>query len=589
MKPFVSQFLASLTAVLLGLGILLAITIGIIASAISSATEKEEVEVASNSVLMLRMNRVLQDRAQDDPLQRLQGSPEAMDLTSTIKAVRKAKDDDKIKGIYMDLSTAGGGMASFQSLRDALVDFKESGKFIYAHSDILTERCYYLSSVADSIFMYPTGTMEWNGLVSNQFFLRGAFERWNMEPKVFKVGKYKSAAEMFTRKRFSEPNKRQLKAILDGFWTEMITDIGEARKLNPNLLDSLAANLAVVRPRQALQEHLIDGIMAPHQMDTLLKDKSGLGGDEELRLVKVKKYMKGDQSAEESENEIAVVYASGGIVYGETDNQGVIASRNLRETLRKVTANDDVKAVVLRVSSPGGSALASDLIASEIRQLREKKPIIASMGDVAASGGYYISAPCDDIVAEPTTITGSIGVIGLLLNSQDFFNKELGVTFDRVYSSNTEHADVGNPNRPMSKQEEQFIQANVDSIYEDFLQVVQRNRGFANTDSVHKIAQGRVWIGKDARDINLVDTLGGLDVAIAMAAQKAGLGTDYELAGYPEQKSSFERIADQLKGSKTAMTMQMMPRPMHQLMRTMVLNQDPRHAYTYMPWTMSIE
>jgi protease-4 len=388
--------------------------------------------------------------------------------------------------------------------------------------------------------------VEWNGLVSNQMFLRGMLDRWGVEPVLIRVGTFKSAAENITERQMSPANREQIGTMLNDMWNHILNGIAEARGRSAAELDSAASRFTVVTAQDAINVGLVDGVRFDDQIRATLRAKLGLGAEDDIRTIGYADYAEAQaQNAKFHENKIAVIYAVGEINYGAGD-ANTIGNLTLCRQIREAAEDDKVKAIVLRVNSPGGSALASDMIWREILQAKAKKPVIASMGDVAASGGYYISAPCDRILAEPTTITGSIGVIGLLMNTQKFFTNELGITFDRVYSNDNRYADLGNPNRPMSDYERERIQLGVNQIYRDFLTVVANGRGFANADSVDRIAQGRVWSGLRALELKLVDELGGLDRAIAIAAERANM-QEYRVVEIPRQREGLEAFFEGMK------------------------------------------
>jgi protease-4 len=546
MKEFLRQLLTSTLAYILGSVLLLLFLFIIISGRISSATEKSEIEIAENSILLLRMEGMMEERGGgQNPFAMLGGESGPMNLQRILQVLEGAKDDERIRGAFIDVRGAETGYASAEALRNALKEFRAAGKFIIVHGEVFTEKNLFAFSVADSVFLYPTGMVEWNGLVSNQMFLRGMLDRWGLEPMLFRVGSFKSAAENITERQMSTANREQITTLLNDMWNHMLKGIAQQRGTTPEVLDSLAARFSVVMAQEAVDARLVDGLRFEDQVRAAIRNKLGIGEEADIRAITVNQYY--DQmKVDFDENKIAVIYAVGEIQYGEGDAE-TIGNISLCRQLRTAREDENVKAVVLRINSPGGSALASDMIWREIILTKAKKPVIASMGDVAASGGYYIAAPCDRIFAEPTTITGSIGVIGLLLNSEKFFTRELGVTFDRAYSNQNQYADLGNPNRPMTDYERDRIQRGVDQIYRQFLTVVAQGRGFANADSVHPIAQGRVWSGARALELKLVDELGGLHLAIKAAAQKAGV-EQYRLLELPRQGEPLEELLKSLKG-----------------------------------------
>jgi protease-4 len=520
-----------------------------IAGLAASAGERKIVEVADNSVLTVNLDRPITERAGDDPFENLaalSGNVESgLGLNTILAGIHHAKTDDKIRGIYLKTGFFGGGTGSLEAVRNALEDFKKSGKFVYAYAEFYTESAYYLATTADSIFLYPTGVMEWNGLGSTPMFIKGTFDKLGIEPILFRGpgNKFKSYGEMYMRKNMSEENKEQIRELLNDLWLHMLEKMAASRKTDVAKLQNLANTLAVGGAQSALKAGLVDGLRYEDEVEDLIKAKMGLDKKKKLKLVSLEKYDDSFVPNSGKNNKIAVIYAVGDIQSGSGNNE-TIGSKTMVEALRKARLDDNVKAIVLRINSPGGSALASDVILREVVLAKKAKPVIASYGDLAASGGYYISAVCDKIVAEPTTITGSIGIFGVLFNTEKLFDDKLGITFDRVTTN--PYADLANPNRRMTPVEAQFIQTQIDTGYYGFLDIVKSGRGFASREAVNNIAQGRVWSGKRAKEIKLVDELGGLDVALKMAAEKAGVGDDYSVVDYPRYKTGIEQLMEVL-------------------------------------------
>lgn len=543
-KLFFGALLGSLAAGLL----LFFLGFWFIAGLAASAGQKKTVQVADNTVLAIDLARPVKERATDDDpfenLSALSGNDvSGIGLTTILAGIRHAKTDANIRGIYLRTGFYGGGTGSLEAVRNALVDFKQSGKFIYSYAEYYTETAYYLASTADSIFLYPQGVMEWNGLGSTPMFLKGTFEKLGVEPILFRGpgNKFKSFGEMYTRKNMSDENKEQIRELLNDLWLHMLDKMAAIRKTDVAKLQSLANTLAVGGAHSALNAGLVDGLRFEDEVEDLIKAKMGQDKKKKLKTIGLEKYERAIEEKSGQNNKIAVVYAVGDIVSGSGNNE-TVGSKTMVDALRKARQDDNVKAIVLRVNSPGGSALASDVIWREVMLAKKAKPVIASYGDLAASGGYYISAACDKIVAEPTTITGSIGIFGLLFNTEKLFDDKLGITFDRVTTN--PYADLGNPNRRMNPAEMQFIQTQIDTGYYDFLDIVKNGRGFASHEDVNKIAQGRVWSGKRAKELKLVDELGGLDVALKLAAEKAGVGDDYKVVEYPRYKTGFEQLME---------------------------------------------
>ncbi len=535
MKKFFGYFLASLLAGLF----MFFIGFLVVTSSLSSIGADKPTKVQDQSVLKINLTADIEEFKEEDPFEKILGDAEPLDLRTLQHAIRKASTDEKIKGIYLNVGMMGsGGWATIEALRNELLDFKKSKKFIYAYGEIYSKKMYYLCTAADQIFVYPTGAVEWNGLSSNPMFYKGALQKLEVEPKVFRVGTFKSAIEPFILDKMSDANRLQVQTFLDDFWNYILENISKARKVSVQDLQKYADQLTIQSSADAINYKLIDGAKHEDEVLDLLKKKSGLDKEEKVRFVNALKYGK-NYEPKKSENKVAVIYAVGNIVSGKSGDDNV-GSETFVNAVREARLDKNVKAIVIRVNSPGGSALASDVMAREIELAKKDKPVIASYGDVAASGGYYISAGCQKIFAEPTTITGSIGVFGLLVNTQKMFNNKLGITFDRVTTS--QYADLAYPNRPMSEYEAKVIQQGVNRIYGDFLNVVKKGRNFTDSLAVDSIAQGRVWSGIRAKQLGLVDEIGGLDDAIKMVAKMAGLGDDYQIITYPEPESFWKKF-----------------------------------------------
>ena len=514
---------------------------------------KKAITVAENSVLYMDLNGLeVKERHKDNPFANLPLSGmddiKQIGLDEIIAALKRAKTDKNIKGIMLNAGPLMAGWASVESFRDALEDFKTSKKFIYAYSEIYSEKSYYLATVADSIFIYPQGFMEFNGIASNPMFYKGLLDKLDIQPLVFRVGTFKSAVEPFILDKMSDANREQMTTILNDIWNHFVGIVSKKRNISPETLTELANQGKIENARSAVSAKLLDRIAYEDEVIELCKKKCGTEPKKDLSQIKLGKYINvTDEQAgakvSDSDKKIAVVYGVGDINSGKGSDES-IGSETIVKALRKARTDDQVKAVVLRVNSPGGSALASDVIWREVILTKKVKPIIASYGDVAASGGYYISAACDQIVAQPNTITGSIGVFGLLFNSEKMFKNKLGITFDRVVTNSM--ADLGNPNRAMTEAEAKLIQKGVEDIYGVFLNVVKNGRPtkFQDTLAVDAVGQGRVWSGSRAIEKGLVDELGGLNKAIFLAAKKAGLGEDYQVIYLPKEKEPFEALFD---------------------------------------------
>lgn len=546
MKAFWRNLLASFIAVVLG-GVFVLFLAFII---ITSAFDKEAPKVEEGSMLVVKLKGEMQERTPKSPFAALVGDDESVAYNKIMWCLKAAKTDDKIKGVVLHIDLPSMGVAQVEDIRQAILDFRKSKKFVYAYAEVYDHRSYYLASAADRIYMPPTGYVEWTGLASTPMFVKGTLEKLEIEPVLFRVGEYKSAGEMFIRKDLSEENRAQLKEYLNDVWRHWLKNIAASRKLNADTLSSLAGSLQISHAKTAKKAGMVDKLA---YMDQLLEDlKSVVKTDEKgiPNQIEINRYYETLKPGK-GEHKIAIVYANGGIDGGKGDEEN-IGSEGMARLLRRLRRDEDVKAVVLRVNSPGGGALASDVIAREVELLRKEKPVVASYGNVAASGGYYISAGCSRIFAQPTTLTGSIGVFGMWANLQPMMNRHLGITFDRVTTDGTPYGDVGNVMRPLNDLERARIQQNVDAIYQEFITVVKKGRGFASLQDVDRLARGRIYSGQDAKDLKLVDELGGMFDALNWVAKKAGLGDEYRVVEYPEMEDPIQKLLGGATGQDQA-------------------------------------
>jgi protease-4 len=546
MKQFFKMFFASFLAmVVLGV-ILFALTIGLIAG-LASGSKDEGKKIADNSVLVIDMDKTIHELGEENPFAVFGGENSySPGLYAITKSIKNAKTDDNIEGIFIKVSNTPNGWATLQQLRLALLDFKASHKFIYAYGEVIPQKSYYLATVADSIFINPVGSTELNGLVSQIPFFKGTLEKLDVEPEIFYAGKFKSATEPFRAEKISEPNRVQIQALQADIWNEFTNAVAKHAKVTPRVVNSWALGGVIQFPSDALRLHVVDALAYLDQVESLIRKRTGKKEDEKISYVELDEYANEvRRNRQMNDSRIAILFAEGEISDGSSNNTYQIASEDFVEQIRKIRKNDKIKAVVLRVNSPGGSALASEVILRELQLLREKKPLIVSMGDVAASGGYYIACQADSVFALPNTITGSIGVFTMLFNAEGLLKNKLGVTFDEV--KNAPYADFPTVVRPLSAQESQRMQSSVDTIYNIFKRRVAVGRRISET-FVDSIAQGRVWSGTDALGIGLIDGLGGLDRAIYSAARKANI-SKYQIVTYPEPVDKFEAIVRRLKGS----------------------------------------
>ena len=453
-------------------------------------------------------------------------------LIDLLEAIALAKNNDKIKGVYLELTTVQAGFASLEEIRNALIDFKQSGKFIVAYGESYSEGAYYLASVADKIYLPSSGSLEFNGLESEVMFFKGALEKLNVKVEVFKVGSFKSAVEPFILDKMSDSSRVQVKTFLNSIYDTYLTNVAASRKIDKELLQKISDSMLVHNAKDALKFQLITDLAYYNEVEAFILSKTK---EDKIKFVGYSTILEDKLGIENNaENKVAVIIANGEIRSGK-GNDEVIGSESLAAQIRKAREDNNVKAIVLRINSPGGSALASDVIWNEVVLTKKVKPIIASMSDVAASGGYYIAMACDTIVAQPTTITGSIGVFGLVLNIETFLKEKLGVTTDREKTG--KFSDVGTATRTLTAYERTIIQQEVNDIYEDFTSKAANGRNMQQ-DELKRYAEGRVWSGVDALKIKLVDKLGGLNDAVVIAANKAGL-KKYDTAYWPEQKNLF--------------------------------------------------
>ena len=540
------KFLGNVLAVIVGLFafsiVAMLIFFGII-GLVASSSEKE-VTLESNSILHLDLNgRTLVERTSEedlvfgsflDPF----GGENTAGLVNLKKAIGEAKTNENVKGIYLNAGLIGAGQAGLLELREALVDFKESGKFIVAYDEAYSEGGYFLASVADEIYLNPLGGIDFNGFSSEGIFLKGFFEKVGIKPEVFRVGEFKSAVEPFILDKMSPENRLQTQYFLDDINNHALELIAKSRGIAQDSLIRINHQMLVRKPKDAVTYKLATALKYEDEVHSILKEKLGLKEDDQIATINATDLGGMAKSKNiTSSNRIAVILAEGEIVDGNAD--GAISSEKFTKEIRKARKDENIKAIVLRVNSPGGSILASDVIWREMSEAKKVKPVIVSMGEVAASGGYYIAAPADTIVAQPNTITGSIGIFGIFFNVQELVNDKLGVTTDVV--STGELSDFGNMARPLSEVERTIIQSSVEDGYETFISRVAEGRGM-HPDSVRKIASGRVWTGSQAKARGLVDVLGGLDTAIGIAAAKIKAGDDYRVVYYPEKKPWFEEL-----------------------------------------------
>lgn len=549
MKQFFKFTFASLLGFFIGIFILFLVFAGIIAAAMSFGDK--ETEVKEKTILHLKFDQPIPDRSPKNPFANF--SPgnfepvQTLGLDEILESIEKASRDSRIKGIYLEFSGIPAYMATIEEIRNALLEFKSSGKFIIAYGDNADQKAYYLASVADRIYMNPEGMLLFNGLAGQVMFIRGTLEKLGIEAQVIRHGKFKSAIEPLIQDEMSPANEEQVLTYISALWDHMVMGISESRGISVEVLNAYADSLEATFTEDAVNLGMLDALKYENEMLEELADSVGTEKTKDLELLSLAKYVNVELEDDEKEgkkDKIAVIFAEGDIVDGKAED-GSVGGKSYAALIRKAREDEKVKAVVLRVNSPGGSSFASEEIHHEIELTRAVKPVVASYGGVAASGGYYISCGADSILASPNTITGSIGVFGVIPNMQKLFNDKLGITFDQVMTNH--HADFMSVYRPMNKMEEALITRMIEDVYSTFIQRVGDGRGMETAD-VDSIGQGRVWAGSDALELGLIDGYGGLQDAIEMAARMAGT-TEYRVKKYPEIKDPFEKIMESLGGS----------------------------------------
>jgi protease-4 len=551
-------------------GILLAITfVWLLTSSLDQSFQQamaqlmeefdQKYEVKEKSVLHLKLSTPLKDHPQKSLDLGLPGmDSESADLVDVMNSIKKAKQDPRIKGIYLDLSYIPSGFASIEEVRNALIDFKTSEKFIVAYSEGFNQSAYYLATVADEIMLYPEGGVTYNGLRSEVMFFKGLLEKLEIEVQVIRGSnnKFKSAVEPFLLDKMSDANRKQKAKYVDAIWNHTRNNIGLARNIDTTKLNDIADSILIRNADDALSYGFVDKLAYKEDLLDNLKERLQLEKKDTIQFLSINNYLNDSWNKvlkladEIKKDKIAVIYAEGSIVDGSGDKSS-IGSRKFAHYIRSAKQDSAVKAIVLRVNSPGGSALASDVIWKEVVEAKKVKPVVVSMGDVAASGGYYISCAADKIFAHPNTITGSIGVFGMIPNTNKFFKNKLGITYDG-YNTNT-YADFGSMNRALTQEEYDIIQEEVDNIYNTFISKVGDGRNLS-VAAVDSIGQGRVWSGTDALDIGLVDELGGLNDAIAEASKMANIDK-FKIQAYPEIKDPLEELFSKLFNQNSASLM----------------------------------
>jgi protease IV len=549
MRGFFKIFFATLLALIIFVVIIVIVLIG----AASTVLSPEKPEIGSKAVLVVDLGQSYKEVMQDNPLSGLSSDDDQYDipgLYDLVRILRHAATDSAVRGIYLKCNSDPNGFASNEEIRHALADFKKSGKFIYAYGDMIPQKAYYVAGVADKIYCNPKGDVEWKGFATEMMFLKGALDKLEIQPQIFYAGKFKSATEPLRADKMTDANRLQLTELLGDFYNRLLSATAQARGLDTAVLRKCANENLIRRAKDALDYRLIDGLRYDDEVKDELRDKLGVDKHAYLNFIPLGKYAKAINFKATGKDKISLIYAEGDVVDGKGD-RGEIGSDTYRWLIRKARFDKDVKAIVLRVNSGGGSSLASENIWRELSLARKEKPVVVSFGDVAASGAYYLSCNADSIFALPGTITGSIGVFSVIFNLQGFFKDKLGVTFDGVRTA--PEADELTVTKPLTPGEREWIQNDIDTVYHDFKMRVADGRG-KSMDYIDSIAQGRVWSGEKGKSLGLLDRTGTLQDAIDCAARMAGT-KDYRLVESPEPKGFFDRLISNYKRSVSVKAM----------------------------------
>lgn len=540
LKFFFASFVALIVFSIVGFFFVLMIAVRM--------TSDRKVVVGSNAVLVIDLNDHYAEQRVQTPLRALtgDGADSEPGLYDAVRLIRQAATDDNVKGIYLKADGNGNGYASSEEIRRAIVDFSRSKKFVYAYGEVISQNAYFLASAANKVYLHPKGGIDFTGYSVTMMYLKGTLEKLEIQPQIFYNGKFKSATEPLRETKMTEANRIQTTAFLGELYGDFLMKVGASRGIDTATLHQYANEGTIQYPEDALKYKLVDGLKYDDEIMDEIKRTLNLKGEDKVNFVALNKYDQANSSYEGSGN-IALIYAEGDIVGGSADK--AIASEDFIKTIREARQDKDIKAIVFRVNSPGGSALASEGIWRELTLARKSKPVIVTMGNYAASGGYYISCMADSIFAEPTTLTGSIGVFAILPNMQAFFNNKLGITFDGVKTA--EYADLGSTSRPLTDKEKFMVQRSVDTIYATFKNRVTEGRKL-EAAVVDSIAQGRVWTGIQAREMGLVDRLGGIDDAVNCAARMANVA-EVKIVAYPKPKDPFQQIFKSLGGIRASM------------------------------------
>jgi protease IV len=548
MSSFFKMFFASLLSII----VFCLVAIFLLLAVVSQFTSKEKPEVAKNSVLLLDLGEHFKEQHESQPFTALSQEGDVPGLFDVIRLIQHAKTDDDISGIYIKADNNANSFASSNEIRNALLDFKKSKKFVLAQGDVMSQQAYFIASAADKVYVNPAGQLEWSGYSVTLPFLKGMLDKLEIKAQIFYAGKFKSATEIFRVDKMTPENRLQTLEWLGDMYRYFLVQAGKSRGIDTATLHSLANNAAIQTPQDAVTNKLIDGVKYDDQVKDEIKRKLGIGKYDKMNLLPLNSYNESVSLRKTGSDRIAVIYAEGDIVDGMGSNSN-IGGDNFRNIIRKARLDKSIKGIVLRVNSGGGSALASENIWRELQLAKaDNKPVVVSFGDVAASGGYYISCGADSIFANPNTITGSIGVFGIIPNMESFFKDKLGVTFDGVKTA--PYADAGGVYRPLNETEQKLVQAGVDRIYLQFKQRVAQGRK-KEVAYIDSIAQGRVWSGEDALQLGLVDKLGNLQDAINCVSRMTKLES-YGIKEFPERQSWINEFLNKKKSEPEAMVKQ---------------------------------
>ncbi len=520
---------------------------------IGGLTAEKEVVVKNNSVLHLRLDAEFTELQRENPLEGLpvvgQEVPE-IGLLQLKESIAHAAEDEKIQGILVDVGFPRTGFSTLEEIRQSLLEFRKSGKWVVAYSEVMSEGAYYVATAANQVYLNPEGEVEFNGLTGSAIFFKKLLDKLEIKPQVFRVGEFKSAVEPFTLEKMSPENRLQLTEIVNSIYDYVIQRVSEARGIPEDKLREISDKMLVRNAREAHEAGLVDSLFYKDELENNLRDRLGLGDNDKINFIKYMRYRKSFSTYKSTPNEIAVIVAEGPIVPGTDDgSQRVIAAETYVEEIKRARKDDDVKAIVLRVNSPGGEVRSSDMIWREIELAKQVKPVVASMSDYAASGGYYIAMGCDTIVAQPHTVTGSIGIFGIIMDMSSFLGDKLGITFDEVRTG--EFGDTYTVTRPLNAAEKRYVQKMLDEFYETFTRKAADGRE-VSIDEIQMVASGRVWTGAQALDRKLVDVLGGVNDAIRIAAEMAGVSDDYRVRYFPVQKPFIQQLLTTLEENAAA-------------------------------------